>query len=85
MILVAESNSSGLLSSLLGSGCECEGYTVRIVGHSLGGAIAALLGIRVWIIKLQLDQIKLFPLFDMIPKLHMSDITYMTGIYACCT
>lgn len=39
--------SGGFLSSLLGAGCECDGYAVRIVGHSLGGAIAALLGIRV--------------------------------------
>lgn len=43
----SSSSSRGFLSSLLGDGCECEGYTVRIVGHSLGGAIAALLGIRV--------------------------------------
>lgn len=42
------SDSSGLLSSLLGAGCECEGYNVRIVGHSLGGAIAALLGLRLY-------------------------------------
>ncbi|KAK6930615.1 Fungal lipase-like domain [Dillenia turbinata] len=40
--------SSGLLSSLLGAGCECDGYNLRIVGHSLGGAIAALLGIRLY-------------------------------------
>lgn len=40
------SESTGFLSSLLGEGCECEGYDVRIVGHSLGGAIAALLGLR---------------------------------------
>ncbi|KAJ7957348.1 Sn1-specific diacylglycerol lipase beta [Quillaja saponaria] len=43
-----ESNSCGLLSSLLGGGCECYGYNVRIVGHSLGGAIAALLGLRLY-------------------------------------
>lgn len=43
----AESKSSGFLSSLLGAGCECDGYDVRIVGHSLGGAIATLLGIKV--------------------------------------
>ncbi|XP_062109907.1 uncharacterized protein LOC133821780 isoform X2 [Humulus lupulus] len=43
-----ESSSNGLLSSLLGAGCECEGYNVRIVGHSLGGAIAALLGMRLY-------------------------------------
>ncbi|KAL2613069.1 hypothetical protein R1flu_024761 [Riccia fluitans] len=36
----------GLLSSLLGPGGECEGYSLRIVGHSLGGAIAALTGLR---------------------------------------
>ncbi|XP_042491705.1 uncharacterized protein LOC122071424 isoform X2 [Macadamia integrifolia] len=38
--------ATGLLSSLLGAGCECDGYSVRIVGHSLGGAIGTLLGIR---------------------------------------
>ncbi|KAL9264860.1 Diacylglycerol lipase-alpha-like protein [Drosera capensis] len=38
--------SRGFLSSLLGEGCECEGYGLRIVGHSLGGAIAAVLGLR---------------------------------------
>ncbi|KAF7837101.1 sn1-specific diacylglycerol lipase beta isoform X1 [Senna tora] len=43
-----ESNSNGILSTLLGAGCECDGYNVRIVGHSLGGAIAALLGIRLY-------------------------------------
>ncbi|PON37785.1 Fungal lipase-like domain containing protein, partial [Parasponia andersonii] len=43
-----DSDSSGLLSSILGAGCECEGYNVRIVGHSLGGAIAALLGMRLY-------------------------------------
>ncbi|GMJ01731.1 hypothetical protein like AT1G05790 [Hibiscus trionum] len=41
-----ETQSGGFLSSLLGAGCECEGYNLRIVGHSLGGSIAALLGIR---------------------------------------
>ncbi|KAG6748652.1 hypothetical protein POTOM_048581 [Populus tomentosa] len=39
-------SSSGFLSSLLGAGCECDGYSLHIVGHSLGGAIAALLGLR---------------------------------------
>ncbi|KAL9264080.1 Diacylglycerol lipase-beta-like protein [Drosera capensis] len=38
--------SRGFLSSILGEGCECEGYGLRIVGHSLGGAIAAVLGLR---------------------------------------
>ncbi|KAJ6680409.1 LIPASE CLASS 3 FAMILY PROTEIN [Salix purpurea] len=41
-------SSSGVLSSLLGAGCECDGYSLRIVGHSLGGAIAALLGLRLY-------------------------------------
>ncbi|ONI29108.1 hypothetical protein PRUPE_1G181900 [Prunus persica] len=43
-----ESGSNGLLSSLLGVGCECEGYSIRIVGHSLGGAIATLIGLRLY-------------------------------------
>ncbi|XP_016713892.2 uncharacterized protein [Gossypium hirsutum] len=43
-----ESQSGGFVSSLLGVGCECEGYNLRIVGHSLGGSIAALLGIRLY-------------------------------------
>ncbi|KAJ8767581.1 hypothetical protein K2173_017925 [Erythroxylum novogranatense] len=43
-----ESESRGFLSSLLGAGCECEGYRVRVVGHSLGGSIAALLGLRLY-------------------------------------
>lgn len=41
-----ESESVGFLSSLIGDGCECDGYSIRIVGHSLGGAIASLLGVR---------------------------------------
>ncbi|XP_056161408.1 uncharacterized protein LOC115688586 isoform X2 [Syzygium oleosum] len=36
------------LSSLMGPGCECDGYNLRIVGHSLGGAIAAMLGLRLY-------------------------------------
>lgn len=36
------------LSSLMGPGCECDGYKLRIVGHSLGGAIAAMLGLRLY-------------------------------------
>ncbi|KAL2323814.1 hypothetical protein Fmac_022872 [Flemingia macrophylla] len=43
-----DSESYGLLSKLLGVGCECFGYNVRIVGHSLGGAIAALLGLQLY-------------------------------------
>ncbi|CAK9277152.1 unnamed protein product [Sphagnum jensenii] len=41
-----ESNNQGLLSKLLGSGGDCKGYKLRLVGHSLGGAIAALTGLR---------------------------------------
>jgi hypothetical protein len=37
----------GLLSELLGRGGKCEGYRLRFVGHSLGGAISALTGLRV--------------------------------------
>ncbi|XP_058093980.1 uncharacterized protein LOC131240008 isoform X4 [Magnolia sinica] len=42
------SGTTGFLSSLLGAGCECQGYSVRIVGHSLGGAIATMLGLRLY-------------------------------------
>ncbi|CAM8979453.1 unnamed protein product [Rhodiola kirilowii] len=41
-------SATGFLSSLLGPGCECDGYKLCIVGHSLGGAIASLLGIRLY-------------------------------------
>ncbi|KAJ4843652.1 hypothetical protein Tsubulata_010148 [Turnera subulata] len=44
----AGSESGGFLTSLLGAGCECDGYSVRIVGHSLGGAIAAMIGLRLY-------------------------------------
>ncbi|WCJ41481.1 lipase class 3 family protein [Euphorbia peplus] len=40
--------SSGFLSSLMGAGCECDGYRLCVVGHSLGGAIATLLGLRLY-------------------------------------
>ncbi|WOL16102.1 hypothetical protein Cni_G24884 [Canna indica] len=43
-----QSNKSGFLSSLMGIGCECYGYKIRIAGHSLGGAVAALLGVRLY-------------------------------------
>lgn len=33
---------------MLGAGRECDGYNIRIVGHSLGGAIATLLGLRLY-------------------------------------
>ncbi|KAG0540581.1 hypothetical protein BDA96_03G421400 [Sorghum bicolor] len=47
---------AGFLSSLLGDGCECHGYNIQIVGHSLGGSVAALLGIK---------------LYGRFPKLHV--------------
>ncbi|OAY69329.1 hypothetical protein ACMD2_24126 [Ananas comosus] len=43
-----QNSASGYLSSLLGVGCECHGYKVHIVGHSLGGAVATLLGLRLY-------------------------------------
>ncbi|KAF2300115.1 hypothetical protein GH714_009165 [Hevea brasiliensis] len=45
---MCEAKSSGFLSSLLGAGCECDGYSIYVVGHSLGGAIATLLGLRLY-------------------------------------
>ncbi|KAL5229241.1 hypothetical protein ABZP36_017506 [Zizania latifolia] len=51
-----EAVPAGFLTSLLGDGCECHGYNIEIVGHSLGGAVAALLGIR---------------LYGRFPKLHV--------------
>ncbi|XP_015942351.1 uncharacterized protein LOC107467700 isoform X1 [Arachis duranensis] len=45
---IHSTESYGLLSQLLGVGCECYGYNIRIVGHSLGGAIAALLGLQLY-------------------------------------
>ncbi|GJT90493.1 Sn1-specific diacylglycerol lipase beta [Tanacetum coccineum] len=46
VLALAEFQQVGLLTSLLGAGCECEGYDLRVVGHSLGGAIAAMLGLK---------------------------------------
>ncbi|CAI5506342.1 unnamed protein product, partial [Closterium sp. Naga37s-1] len=37
----------GILSELLGEGGECEGYGLRLVGHSMGGAVCSLTAIRV--------------------------------------
>ncbi|KAF0919729.1 hypothetical protein E2562_031072, partial [Oryza meyeriana var. granulata] len=51
-----EAVPAGFLSSLLGVGCEYHGYNIEIVGHSLGGSVAALLGIR---------------LYGRFPKLHV--------------
>ncbi|CAI7787484.1 unnamed protein product [Closterium sp. NIES-53] len=36
----------GILSELLGEGGECEGYGLRLVGHSMGGAVCSLTAIR---------------------------------------
>ncbi|KAK3162737.1 hypothetical protein QOZ80_1BG0093140 [Eleusine coracana subsp. coracana] len=52
----SDGGAAGFLSSLLGDGCECHGYSIEIVGHSLGGSVAALLGIR---------------LYGRFPKLHV--------------
>lgn len=41
------SETTGFLSSLMGVGKECHGYKICIAGHSLGGSVATLLGIRV--------------------------------------
>ncbi|KAL0812587.1 hypothetical protein Bca101_069030 [Brassica carinata] len=43
-----ESGSTGFLSSLIGDGGECAGYSIRIVGHSLGGAIASFPNLYVY-------------------------------------
>lgn len=44
----SSNESGGFLSSLLGPGCECAGYNLLIVGHSLGGSIATMLGVRLY-------------------------------------
>ncbi|XP_078441057.1 lipase class 3 family protein isoform X2 [Wolffia australiana] len=44
----SSSESGGFLPSLLGDGCECQGYKICIVGHSLGGAVGTMLGIRLF-------------------------------------
>lgn len=51
MQLNGENTSSGrlgFLSTLLGEGSECHGYKVRLVGHSLGGAVATVLGMMLY-------------------------------------
>ena len=37
----------GLLTELFGPNGDCKGYQLRLVGHSLGGSICALTGLRV--------------------------------------
>uniref|UniRef100_A0A0D6QZ81 Uncharacterized protein n=1 Tax=Araucaria cunninghamii TaxID=56994 RepID=A0A0D6QZ81_ARACU len=47
--LDGNTEDGGFLSSLLGAaGGECQGYALRFVGHSLGGAIATLAGIMLY-------------------------------------
>ncbi|XP_062184314.1 uncharacterized protein LOC133888178 isoform X2 [Phragmites australis] len=42
------SSGLGFLSTLLGEGSECHGYKVRVIGHSLGGAVATVLGMMLF-------------------------------------
>lgn len=44
--LTGEDGQSGPLNDLLGPGGECEGWDLRIVGQSLGGAVAGLMALR---------------------------------------
>ncbi|KAK3142236.1 hypothetical protein QOZ80_4BG0343990 [Eleusine coracana subsp. coracana] len=44
----ASSGQLGFLSTLLGPGSECHGYKVRVIGHSLGGSIATVLGMMLF-------------------------------------
>ena len=37
----------GLLTELFGPKGDCQGYQLRLVGHSLGGSVCALTGLRV--------------------------------------
>ncbi|KQJ83283.1 sn1-specific diacylglycerol lipase beta isoform X3 [Brachypodium distachyon] len=42
------SRKPGFLSMLLREGSECQGYKIRLVGHSLGGAVATVLGMMLF-------------------------------------
>uniref|UniRef100_A0ACD5UT02 Uncharacterized protein n=1 Tax=Avena sativa TaxID=4498 RepID=A0ACD5UT02_AVESA len=42
------SRKLGFLSTLVQEGSECHGYKIRLVGHSLGGAIATVLGMMLF-------------------------------------
>ncbi|KAJ8765066.1 hypothetical protein K2173_010543 [Erythroxylum novogranatense] len=75
-----ESEPRGFLSSLLGAGCECEGYSVRIVGHSLGGAVAALLGLRLCHRYPDLHVYSFGPLPCMDPVIAESCSSFITSI-----
>jgi hypothetical protein len=41
------SKKLGFLSTLVQEGSDCHGYKIRLVGHSLGGAVATVLGMMV--------------------------------------
>uniref|UniRef100_A0A0E0PAV2 Uncharacterized protein n=1 Tax=Oryza rufipogon TaxID=4529 RepID=A0A0E0PAV2_ORYRU len=38
----------GFLPALVGEGSECHGYKIRVVGHSLGGSVATVLGMMLF-------------------------------------
>ncbi|EFJ11348.1 hypothetical protein SELMODRAFT_126236, partial [Selaginella moellendorffii] len=42
------SKKTGFLTSILGPGGKCEGFSLRFTGHSLGGSIAAMAGMMLW-------------------------------------
>ncbi|XP_044966968.1 diacylglycerol lipase-beta-like isoform X4 [Hordeum vulgare subsp. vulgare] len=42
------SRKHGFLSTLVQEGSECHGYKIRVVGHSLGGAVATVLGMMLF-------------------------------------
>lgn len=42
------SRKLGFLSTLVQEGSECHGYKIRLVGHSLGGAVATVLGMMLF-------------------------------------
>lgn len=72
---------SGFLSSLLGIGCECHGYRLIIVGHSLGGAVGTLLGVRVSMHAIGIAILPSGPYMDFLIKfvffaLHKSSFSY---------
>ncbi|KAG0572163.1 hypothetical protein KC19_VG073500 [Ceratodon purpureus] len=46
--LAQGSGRGGLLTDLFGPTGDCKGYQLRLVGHSLGGSICALTGLRLY-------------------------------------
>ncbi|KAL5213670.1 hypothetical protein ABZP36_002822 [Zizania latifolia] len=44
----SSSRNVGFLSTLVGEGSGCHGYKIRVVGHSLGGAVATVLGMMLF-------------------------------------